>query len=317
MYTLDFEVKIGEFYLGMVESITIHKSVELLADTCEIVLPAARLNKALEVEEQIKRGDEVSVSIGYKEVGIKEEFKGYLQRISTDGGSIKLFCEDDLFQFRKDLPNEELKKISLSDLLSKVVKGIGKNYKVDCSYTWVYDKFVIRDATGYDVLKKVQEECGADIYLKDGVLHIHPPGEVIGKERFYDFAVNIEEAELSFKRAEDKKVKVVVKAIMPDGKVKEIEVGSTGGEKVEVKCHASDTASMKARGEAEVKRRTFDGYDGSITTWLIPECNPGDTASIHDGDYTYKDGTYFVRSVTTEFSEGGGKRKVELGYRLS
>lgn len=317
MYTLDFEVKIGEFYLGMVDSITIHKSVELLADTCEIVLPAARLNKALEVEEQIKRGDEVSVSIGYKEVGIKEEFKGYLQRISTDGGSIKLFCEDDLFQFRKDLPNEELKKISLSDLLSKVVKGIGKNYKIDCSYTWVYDKFVIRDATGYDVLKKVQEECGADIYLKDGVLHIHPPGEVIGKERFYDFAVNIEEAELSFKRAEDKKVKVVVKAIMPDGKVKEIEVGSTGGEKVEVKCHASDTASMKARGEAEVKRRTFDGYDGSITTWLIPECNPGDTASIHDGDYTYKDGTYFVRSVTTDFSEGGGKRKVELGYRLS
>lgn len=317
MYTLDFEVKIGEFYLGMVDSITIHKSVELLADTCEIVLPAARLNKALEVEEQIKRGDEVIVSIGYKEVGIKEEFKGYLQRISTDGGSIKLFCEDDLFQFRKDLPNEELKKISLSDLLSKVVKGIGKNYKVNCSYTWVYDKFVIRDATGYDVLKKVQEECGADIYLKDGVLHIHPPGEVVGKERFYDFAVNIEEAELSFKRAEDKKVKVVVKAIMPDGKVKEIEVGSTGGEKVEVKCHASDTASMKARGEAEVKRRTFDGYDGSITTWLIPECNPGDTASIHDGDYTYKDGTYFVRSVTTEFSEGGGKRKVELGYRLS
>ena len=317
MYTLDFEVKIGEFYLGMVDSITIHKSVELLADTCEIVLPAARLNKALEIEEQIKRGDEVSVSIGYKEVGIKEEFKGYLQRISTDGGSIKLFCEDDLFQFRKDLPNEELKKISLADLLSKVVKGIGKKYKVNCSYTWVYDKFVIRDATGYDVLKKVQEECGADIYLKDGVLHIHPPGEVVGKERFYDFAVNIEEAELSFKRAEDKKVKVVVKAIMPDGKVKEIEVGSTGGEKVEVKCHASDTASMKARGEAEVKRRTFDGYDGSITTWLIPECNPGDTASIHDGDYTYKDGTYFVRSVTTEFSEGGGKRKVELGYRLS
>ena len=317
MYTLDFEVKIGEFYLGMVDSITIHKSVELLADTCEIVLPAVRLNKALEIEEQIKRGDEVSVSIGYKEVGIKEEFKGYLQRISTDGGSIKLFCEDDLFQFRKDLPNEELKKISLSDLLSKVVKGIGKNYKIDCSYTWVYDKFLIRDATGYDVLKKVQEECGADIYLKDGVLHIHPPGEVVGKERFYDFAVNIEEAELSFKRAEDKKVKVVVKAIMPDGKVKEIEVGSTGGEKVEVKCHASDTASMKARGEAEVKRRTFDGYDGSITTWLIPECNPGDTASIHDGDYTYKDGTYFVRSVTTDFSEGGGKRKVELGYRLS
>ena len=310
MYTMDFEISIGNYFISMLDSVSIHKSVELLADTCEITLPASRLNKALEIEQHIKRGDTVKVRLGYAEVGLVPEFTGYLQRISTDDGSIKLFCEDELFAYRKDLPNKEFKKVSLTNLLTHIVKSVGRNDKIECSYTWVYDKFVIRDATAFDVLKKVQEECGADIYLKNGVLHVRPPGEVVGKERYYDFAINIEEEDLTYKRAEDKKVRVVVKAIMPDGKVKEVEVGSTGGEKVEVKCHASDTARMKQRGEAELKRRSFDGYEGSITTWLIPECVPGDTATIHDG-------TYFVQAVTTDFSEAGGKRKVELGFRLS
>ena len=104
---------------------------------------------------------------------------------------------------------------------------------------------------------------------------------------------------------------------MPDGTVKEVETGSTGGEKIEITSPTTDEASMKARGEQEVKRRSFDGYDGSITTWLVPECLPGDSASLHDEDYPEKGGCYFVRSVTTEFSSSGGKRKIELGFKLS
>lgn len=314
---MTYDITIGNYKLGMLDAVSVHKSVELLADTCEITLPAAQLNVALDVESHIRRGDPVTVKFGYRETGMAEEFRGWLQRISTDGGNIRLFCEDDLFTFRRELPNVVLKNVPLDALLTQVIKGVGKDYRVSCSYTWTYAKFVIHDATGYDVLKKVQEECGADIYLKDGVLHVHPPGEVTGTERRYDFALNIEEVDLTYRRAEDKKVRVVVKAIMPDGKVKEVETGSTGGEKVEVKCHASDTASMRARGEAEVRRRSFDGYDGSITTWLVPQCVPGDTATLHDGDYPHKDGTYYVRSVTTDFSQSGGVRKIELGFRLS
>lgn len=317
MYTMVYDITVGNYKIGMLDAVSIHKSVELLADTAEITLAASQLNVTLDIESHIKRGDAVSIRFGYQETGLVEEFRGWVQRISTDGGSIKLFCEDDLFTFRKEIPNEVLKKVMLKGLVEKVIQGIGKPYRVSSSYTWTYAKFIIRDATGYDVLKKIQEESGADIYLHQGVLHIHPPGEVVGKECYYDFARNIESADLTYRRAEDKKVRVVVKAIMPDGKVKEVETGSTGGEKVEVKCHASDTASMLTRGEAEVRRRSFDGYDGSITTWLIPECTPGDTATLHDGDYPHKDGTYFVRSVTTDFSASGGVRKVELGFRLS
>lgn len=44
----------------------------------------------------------------------------------------------------------------------------------------------------------MQEECGADIYLQDGTLHIHPPGEKMGVECFYDFSLNVEEDNLTY-----------------------------------------------------------------------------------------------------------------------
>lgn len=317
MLTMQYDITIGQFRLGMLDKVEVHKSVELLADTAKIVLPATEYNLTLDVEQQLHRGDKVCIQFGYMETGLLTEFEGYLQRINTDGGNITLYCEDDLYLFRKPLPNEVVKDISLTDLLTKVIEGIGLQLKIDCSYSWTYKKFVINNATGYDVLKKVQEECAADIYLDHGVLHVHPPGQMVGEERFYDFAYNIEDADLTYRKLEDKKVQVVVKSLQPDGTVKELEVGSTGGEKIEIKSPTADEASMKQLGEAEVKRHSFDGYDGSIMTWLLPNCIPGDSANLHDEDYPEKDGNYFVRSVTTEFGSTGGKRKIELGFRLS
>ena len=317
MYTMAYDITVGDYRIGMLDAVEIHKSVELLADTAEIRLPAMEYNVALEVEGKIKRGDAVSIKFGYKETGLVEEFRGWLQKITTDNGTLKLVCEDDLFRYRKGIRNEVLKKAKLADILKKVVEGTGTGDSINCSYDWTYSKFVINNATGYDVLKKIQEECGADIYVRDGVLHLHPPGEVVGTERIYDFSLNVEENDLTYRTTEDDKFLIVVKALMPDGSVKEIEVGSTGGDKVEVKSPSPDSDVMRQRGEAELKRRSFNGYDGSITTWLIPECRPGDTAVIHDRDYPQKDGTYFVNSVTTTFSKEGGKRKIEIGFRLS
>lgn len=317
MYTMGYDITVGSYRVGMLDRVEIHRSTELLADTASIVLPGAEYNRALEVEGKLKRGDRVSISIGYRETGLREEFSGWLQRVATDGGSITLECEDDLFLFRRPLPDETLADVTLSDLLRKVVEGVGGGFSVDCDYTWTYGKFVISTATGYDVLKKVQEECGADIYIKDSTLHIHPPGAQTGEELLYDFALNVEDCDLTYRKAEERKVQVVVKALMPDGSVKEIEVGATGGDRVEVRSAAADDGSMKQRGEAELKRLSFDGYDGSVTTWLVPYCEPGCSAELHDADYEYKNGKYYVRAVTTEFSRDGGRRTLELGFRLS
>lgn len=317
MLTMAYDITIGSYHIGMLGTVEVHRSVELLADTCKIVLPGAEYNKAIGVEDKLKRGDKASVKFGYVETGIVEEFSGYLQTVSTDGGSITLTLEDALYTLRKAIPDTTLKAVSLERLLQHVLKAVGSSLQLDCSYTWTYEKFVIAGATAYDVLKKVQEECAADIYIQGNTLHVHAVGEKVGVERKYDFAVNVEECDLTYRQAADKKYKVKVKATNPDGSIKEVEVGATGGDQIEITCPTADAASMKLRGEMELKRRSFDGYEGSITTWLIPECLPGDSATLHDDDYPQKDGTYFVTSVTTTFGKEGGKRKIDLGYRLS
>ena len=317
MFTMRYDIRVGNYRVGMLEKVEINRSVELLADTATITLPAAEYNTALDVESKIKRGDKVTITLGYEETGMVEEFAGWVQRIGTDNGAITIECEDDLFKFRIGLEDQQKTDITLEDLLKLVVKGIGGGYKIDCSYSWTYEKFVINSATGFDVLKKVQEESGADIYIQGDTLHVHAPGQTVGKDIIYDFAQNVQSCSLNYRRADERKVQVVVKAIMPDGKVKERHYGPTGADKVEVKCATSDEASMKLRGESERKRLTFDGYDGSITTWLVPFVIPGDSANLHDADYDYKDGRYFVRAVKTEFSSSGGTREVELGFRLS
>lgn len=315
MFTMWHDITVGSWRLGMLESVEIHRSVELLADTAVIRLPGSEYNAALDVESRIRRGDRVTVRLGYLETEILTEFEGWVQRVGTDNGAITLECEDDLFRMRVALRDRQLEKVSLKDLLNGVLSEIG-GYTLDCSYDWTYDRFVINTATGYDVLAKVQEESGADIYLDGTVLHVHPPGQMTGREVIYDFAQNVQSCDLQYRRSDERRVRVVVKALMPDGTVRESEYGAAGGDKVEVRCAATDDASMRSRGESEVRRLSFDGYDGSITGWLVPYVCPGDSAVLYDRDYEYKNGKYFVQAVTTTFGSSGGTRKIELGFRL-
>ena len=86
MLTLSYDIQIGDYRLGMLDKVELHRSVELLADTATITLPGSEYNKTLEVEDALRRGDEVVIALGYEETGLREEFRGYLQRIATDGG---------------------------------------------------------------------------------------------------------------------------------------------------------------------------------------------------------------------------------------
>jgi hypothetical protein len=154
--------------------------------------------------------------------------------------------------------------------------------------------------------------------MRGNELNIHPAYIEKGGDVTYDFARNIEKSDLKYRKKEDRKYEVIVEGISLDGKKKTVTVGTTGGEKRTVKVYnVMNEAALKQRGEEELKYLQYDGYEGSVTTWLIPYVEPTYSAKIVDADYEYKTGTYYVVSVTTTFDESGGARKVELGRKLS
>lgn len=322
MYNIIWDIKFktnGTTYsLQTVSSIDIECSVDNLADTAVITLPEAVMNQVLNIGNEVARGSEVAIKAGYDKT-LKTEFVGYVLDVVSNDSSLKIMCEDALFVFRKAVKDVELKPTNISKIADYLVKQIDPSFKLVCDYEISYEKFVIHQATAFDVLKKLAEETKANIYFntEKKELHIHPPYLEKGGEVIYSMQQNIEKSSLEFKKALDRKIEVTVESTNLSGKVESYTAGTTGGDKVTLKVGSVSKADLKKIADAELIRRSADMYEGAIDTWLIPFVQPTYTAKLKDEDYPEKDGKYYVVGVTTSVNEGGGKRTVKIGVKVS
>jgi len=323
---MNYNITIGDYTLKTLDSVTVVKSVENLADMATIVIPGTHINQSLQIEDKIKEGDFVMIQFGYDN-NLATEFTGYLNSIATDNSTIRLECEDALYLFKKPLEDTELKNITLKALLNKVIAEVNRqnkenkthtNYTLSCDYDFLWEKFVFFQATAFDVLKKVQDETKANIYFKEDVLHIHPQYSELfnSKPVIYDFSRNIEKSDLKYVLFKNKKIEVVVNATGADGKTSKVTYGKTGGEKIEVNLGTTDNASMKKRAKEEYNIFAYDGYEGGFTSWLIPFCESGYQIELQDSEFSYKNGIYYVVSVEVKFSSSGGERVIKIGKKI-
>lgn len=322
MYQLNWKIgfKNGKkrWKLGILAECQIEKSVKNLADTATIILPEAELNQVLNIGNTIKRGFEVAINLGYDE-DLKLEFEGFVKEITVVDSSLKIVCEDALFLFRKGIANKEFKPANIRQIAQYLIDQIDKGFKLICDYDIPYDKFTIYQATGFDVLAKVQEETGADIFfdMKNKELHIHPAYTWKGGEVDFSMQHNIETSSLEYKSSEDRKVEITIESVGLDGKTISHTEGQAGGEKITKKVGRMSRDAVKILAKNEYKNKMAPGYEGTFDTWLVPYVEPSYTIGIYDADYPDKDGRYYAESVTTNFSQNGGKRTITPGIKLS
>jgi hypothetical protein len=303
------------FKLLLLASCTIVKNVEALADTAEIVLPEAVLNDVLNIADKVKRGSEVIIKLGYGPEP-RTEFVGYVQEVQTNGSVLKIVCEDELFQFRKKVADMEFNNSATPEILRYLIGQTGSGVQLVTDYSITYEKFTIYQATAYDVLKKIAEETNANIYFQNNELHMRSPFTEKGGSVIYDLFQNVESSSLEYKPAIDRKVEVTIESTSENGTVKTIKMGQAGGESISRKVGGLSNEDIQKTAEAVLAQYRADRYEGNITSWLVPVVEPTYTAEIRDADYPEKNGKYYVKAVTTEFSDAGGKRTVELGVKL-
>lgn len=322
MYNISWNIRFkteGKIYsLQTVASIDIECSVDNLSDKAVITLPEAFMNQVFNIGNEVKRGSEVIIRAGYDE-DLRTEFVGFVEDVVNKDNSLKINCEDALFLFRKSVKDLVLKPTSLPKLAQLLIDQIDSSYKLVCDYNITYEKFVIHQATAYDVLKKLAEETKANIYFntEKKELHIHPPYIEKGGEAVYSMQRNIENSSLEFKKAIDRKVEVTVEKTNLSGKVEKFTTGTTGGDKITLKVGSVSTVDLKKIANAELIRRSADMYEGSIDTWAIPFVQPTYSVKIKDEDYPEKDGRYYAVGVTTAINESGFKRTIKIGVKLS
>lgn len=311
MLDMEHDIRIGRYRIGAVAEVKVRKGVERLCDEATVVLPGRYAGQVLDVEDCLKTGDAVAIKLGYGE-NLKEEFAGYVKAIRTDNGTTAIECEDQMWQMRKDVPDKVYKNIDCAKLLEEVCQC-----PVSCDYQFRWDTFTVKDATAYDVLKKVQDETKANVYFKDGTLHVHPQYSETGDLVVYDTSINIENSSLKWRRADERSYLVEVEGIGRDGKRITVTEGRTGGDKRSVKVYGvTDKESLKSRAREELSQLVYTGYEGSIDSWLTPYCEPTCKVRLRDSEHPDRQGDYYCVSTEVTFSESGGKRKITIGKKL-
>lgn len=321
MFILKAKIQIADFIFTSINDVEITKSVEELVDTAVIKLPTkfkVKQNGELKyTEEAIKPGDKVIITLGYEGKYEGVEFTGYVSKVSPKI-PMEITCEDSMWLLKRKNINKAFGATSLKEILREVVLGteIKLSEKIP---EMPIDKFIIKNASGAQVLQKLKEDFSLSVYLDDeGKLYAGLEQlNNIGQTAIYDLNYNLVSNDLEFKNAEEKKLKIRYTYISPKNEKKQVEVGDEGGElRTFHTSVVSDENKLREMATAELTRNKYDGFEGSVKSFLIPFATRGMTAKIIDKEHPNREGSYYIKKVVINYGLDGARRTVTIGNKL-
>lgn len=323
MFVLQAEIQIGKYTFRSIHEVEITKSVDELGDTATIKLPTKFMvgSGELYTEEAIKAGDAVTIKLGYEDKYFGVEFQGFVAKVSPKI-PMEIKCEDSMWLLRrKNIHKAWNKGVSLKEVLQEVVAGTGIELStlIDNEDGITFDKLIIQNANGTQVLQKLKQDYALTSFIDDeGKLYCGlQQATNVGQSVIYDLNYNLVENGLEFRTADERKIKVRYTYMDKANKKKSVEVGDADGElRTFHTTVVSDESQLKKMAQAEIEKLKYDGYDGDVTSFLIPYATRGMTAKIVDTEHPNRKGNYFIKEVTTSFGTSGARRKVKIGNRL-
>lgn len=321
MFILECKVEIGEYVFNSINEIEITKSVEEMSDTAVIKLPTRfkiRQNGEQQyTETAIKVGDKVTITLGYEDKYSGVEFVGFVKKISPKI-PLEIHCEDAIWLLRRKNITKSWESTTLKEILNEVVKDTGVELADNIPRVKL-DKWIIKNANGAQVLESFKKDLLMSVFINDegklycGLQQLTNVGQTV----VYDLNFNLVSNDLEFKSKEDRKIKIKYTYIDSENKRKSIEVGDPDGEQRTYHTSViSDIKKLEEMAKAEIEKLKYDGFEGDVTSFLIPFATRGMKAKILDEEHPNRDGNYFIKKVVTTFGTGGARRKVTIGNKL-
>ena len=323
MFVLEGKIEIGDFVFRAIHDLSITKSIEMLGDTCVIKLPTRfkvrQGNKLLFTEEVLKKGDDVKVTLSYQGKYEGVEFIGKVSRIKTSF-PLEVHCEDLMYVLkRKLIVKSWITSVTLKDILQEITQGTEVAVAENIPEVTL-DKYIIARKNGAQALEDLKKELSLTAFIDDdNKLYCGLAQSTnFNQKAVYDLNYNLVENKLEFKTSDELKLKVRYEYIAPDNTRTQVEVGDENGDiRTFHTSVVSDPVKLSELATAELEKLKYDGYRGSITSFLIPYATRGMTAVVMDSTHPNRDGRYFIKKVTTTFGLQGARRIVELGNKLS
>jgi hypothetical protein len=320
MYSLigGIELKIANLQFDKVINCSIDKTTRLLSNVATIELPLSAVfenTRRLSLPNEIKRGDKVSIKLGY-DAELVHEFEGFVLDVSDNDKTI-IKCEDSMYLFRKPVDNKLFKKTKLKDILTYVVSGSGIQLNSDIPEI-EFDSFLLKNVTAIQALQKIKDNYGLLIYLDNsgalfcGLSYQYDAGNVT-----YNLQEKLIDNKLEYKESEDLKFRIKAVSLLKNNTRLEIETGDEDGDQRTLYFrNIKDKVKLTELAKQEIEKYKYTGYRGSLTGFGLPYATFGMKATIKDSNYPAREGDYYIEGVNVKFGQDGFSRKCELGVKL-
>jgi hypothetical protein len=312
------------------QSIRIESSVQVLTNNAKIELPREFRNAVDEVGKSIniagksildfmKRGNAIKIEFGYNG-DLQKEFEGYITKIGAEM-PLLLECEDEMFQLKKaPRITKFIKSGKLIDILKAVLPA---KYKIECNADYSIGKWLIEDATPYNVLDELRDKAGIRAYFKNPTtlcvgMVVDFKAETVHK---FNFSENVRRgSNLKFEQKESKPMFLTVESKQANGKSLTVSIGEKGGDEKTIKLWPNMSKSeLQVWANKQQQSVSYSGFEGTLDSWCYPRTKPGDAAQLYRPFYKdrHQDGRYFIESVTIDVNGSDGiKRTNNLSYKL-
>ncbi len=320
MYRLECDIQIGSHYFKRANNVEIKTSRQKLSDVCTITLPTTAVLKkegketAISTAKSLKVGDSVVVKLGYNG-RLNEEFVGVVRRVNYTT-PVTVDCEDTIYYLRKKTINKSWAETTLKDIINYILKDTGITLTKtipELNFT----SFYLKNMNGAQALQKFMDEYGLIIYLKGNKeLYVGLSDEQLGEVK-YKLGYNVVNHSIQYRTANDVRIKVKAVHIAKDNTRTEVEVGDEDGELRTLFFYDVDKEeNLNELAKRKLEELKLEGYDGNLTGFLVPVAKHSYLATVIDEDYADRSGKYIIDAVTVTWGTSGGRRKVELGYKI-
>jgi len=317
MYILTAKIEIKgakTWIFDKVASVEIERNAETLTDTCKITLPK-KVKWQGETVIPIKRGDKVTVSLGY-DGDPQLAFIGYVTTIGVKSPLV-INCEDEMFSLKqKAAEKKAYKSCNLETLLKE--QNLGVSIKVFGEQN--LGAYRVTVSTVAELLNELKKNGIRSFFRYDtnGVPTLYS-GVLFPKQgsikQCYKTGVNIiSDDSLDQQKADDVKLKVKAVSLDRNNKKIAVEVGDADGEKRTLQAYNKTESELKEWAKQELSRLKRDGLTGDFTTFGAILVDKLDTIGIIlDGQ---KQGTYQVNKNIITYDTGGFRQRITIGDRI-
>lgn len=286
-------------------------------------------NSSVKNAELFKEGDPVSIDLAYNG-DYRNEFRGFVRRVNQTT-PITIEMEGYAWQLRNQNILASWGTTTVKEVLQRIIQGTDIVLSPDIPVIPLTN-YHTHNHNGLDILEDMKHRMLLTVYFIDNMLYVgleegsttvNTDGTTsltgIAEVKYsigYNCVTN--QPDLKRRLGKDNLIRVRLIVRHKTGKQTLYEAGDTNGAVQTVNMpYLRDQGNLQALVAARLKRLKYDGFEGRLTGFLQPFCLPGWKATLTDKRYDgARAGTYFIFGTEVIFGVKGGRRIVEIGYRL-